>query len=83
MLHYDMVDRKTYDEVENNRPHACKKFYATQGILLNKNLLISKSVKVICRFDSLRTAHSKRQKAVLELEKLLSTLAFELYSAEG
>ena len=35
------------------------------------------SAKVICRFDRLRTAHSKRQKAIEALENLSSTHAFD------
>ena len=49
---------KAYDEVENNQPsmHAkCCIRYSLVQKLINKQ-----SAKVICRFDRLRTAHSKR-----------------------
>ena len=35
------------------------------------------SAKVICKFDRFRTAHSKRQKTIWALEKLLATHAFD------
>ena len=40
-----------------------KIFYATQGILLYKKSSNRQSAEVICRFDSLTTANSKRQKS--------------------
>ena len=42
-----------------------------------KNLSNKKSAKVICRFDRLWTAHTKRQKAIWALEKLSATHTFE------
>ena len=36
-----------------------------------------KSAKVICRFDRLRTAHSKSQKAIRVIENLLAAHAFD------
>ena len=54
--------------------HAHKIFYATQGILLLSN---KQSAKVICKFDRLRTAHSKSKKAIWVMENLLATHTFD------
>ena len=42
--------------------HACKLFYATQGIILCKNCN-KQSDEVIWRLNRLRTAHSKSKKS--------------------
>ena len=66
---------KAYDEVENNRPptHAlCYTRYAIVEKLSNKQ-----STKVICRFNRLRTAHSKRQTSHISTAKFLATHTFD------
>ena len=45
--------------------HACKMFYAIQGILMYKKVINRVlSAKVICRFDRLRTSCRKSQRAI-------------------
>ena len=55
--------------------HPCHKiYYAAQGIATIVQKLSNKqSAKVICRFDRLRTSHSKRHQNHLSFEKLVSS----------
>ena len=46
-----------------------KIFHAAQGILFCAKIN-KQSAKAICRFERLRTSHSKRQKAVQALKRL-------------
>ena len=49
----------------------CRTKYSTVQKLSNKQ-----SAKVICRFDRLKTSHSKRQKSQMSIEKLSSAHTF-------
>ena len=63
--------------MENYRlPMNVKIIYVAQCILLCY-LSNKQSAKVICRFDRLRTAHSKSQKGICALENLSATHAFD------
>ena len=52
-----------------------KIFHAAQGILFGAKIN-KQSAKAICRFERLRTLHSKRQKAIQVLKKLSFAHAF-------
>ena len=64
---------KAYDEVENNRPPTQTRIlYATQGIYsIAQKLSNKQSAKVICRFNRLRIAHSKRQTSHISIGILI------------
>ena len=53
-----------------------KIFHVSQGISIVQKLSNKQSAKMICRFDRLRTSHSKRQKSHMSFERLLSADAF-------
>ena len=61
LLYYDTVNIKVYDEVENLlAAHACKNNLCNTTNSIVQKLSNKQSAKVICRFDRLRTSHSKR-----------------------
>ena len=51
--------------------------------LLEQKLSNKRSAKVICRFDGLRTANSKRQTSHMSIGKLIVCPRIRLYSAQG
>ena len=64
--------------MENNQlPTHTKILYATQGNPYCAKLNNKQSAKAICKFDRLRTVHSKSQKAIRVMENLLATHAYD------
>ena len=64
------------------RPRSQNILCCTRYSIVQK-LRNKQSAKVIYRFDRLRTAHSKRQKAIMSIVKLIDRPHIRLHSDEG
>ena len=52
--------------MKNNWPHMHAKYFMLHKVFYSAKLSDQQSTEVICRFDRLRTTHSKRQKMSFE-----------------
>ena len=62
-----------------------QKYFMLHKISIVQKLSINQSAKVICRFDRLRTAYSKRQTNYMSIGNLSATHTFDynIHSAQG
>ena len=83
-LYYDRVDRKGLWLHENNRPptHIKINILCYNDVFYYAKLSNKQNAKVICRFDRLRRVHSKRQKAIWALQKVIRHPHICLHSAQ-